>query len=193
MRRAKAFDHFTRYSETTPFQFQRGASNNHTAAAVPVPVVPPVITVHSAAPARESPTEAPVQMQWASAIEVQVHRVNSVPTLKQQQHHAQPRSQSNSQLQPQPQQPQLVTSEIGPTHSTHHSSSSPPPSTTTPPPLLSPTSMTATATPVTEASVKRHRASGHRKSTGMTLPSVGSLKAILRPRSHSKAAMTGPH
>ena len=198
VRRAKACDKFTRYSETTPFQ--RGAPNN-TMYTAPVPVQVPVPTLHSA---REIPTEPPVQMQWASAIEL--HRVSSAPVLKQ-------RSQSQPQPQPQPQlQPQL---RLHPEWQSQSQSQLMVASQRTPltPPLLMPPLLTAplatsshatpnatpapamtTTAPAPEGKPSRASASGHyRRSTGVLLPRVGSLKAILRPRSHSKAAATGVH
>jgi hypothetical protein len=185
VRRAKACDKFTRYTETTPFQFQRAAPNN-TMHAVPVPAHVPVLALHSA---REIPTDAPVQMQWTTAIEL--HRVSSAPDLKQR---------SDSQPQPQPQlqprlHPQWQSQSQSQLVASQHTLSPPPPSSHPTPTPTPATPAIMTSTPAPEG--KPHRrasASGHhRRSTGVMLPSVGSLKAMLRPRSHSKATASGVH
>ena len=211
VRRAKACDKFTRYSETTPFQSPRSALNN-TVQAATAPVQVPVLALYSA---RETPTESPVQVvQWSSAIEL--HRVSSAPNLKlcpQSQPRPQLRPQSQSQSRLDPQRKSQSQSQL---YSRSRSQSqsqlvapqqSPPPPFTPPPPLpqsssslslsshVTPASTITTTAPAPAPKRKLHRASPYRQSTGVLIPrpSVGSLKAILRPRSHSKPVFTGVH
>jgi len=171
VRRAKACDHFTRYSETMPFQFQRGVHiNTNTIHAAPVTV----LTLHSA---REIPTEAPVQMQGSAAMEL--HRVSSAPDLKQHFQPQLPHPHQSQQPQSQSQQSQQVASA---SQQQSQSQAAPLYLPLTPPPQLLPVPPVPLASvPATEGRCPLKR------------PSVGSLKAILRPRAHSKAAVTGIH